>query len=129
VTSPPDGIGQDPGAGDPGAGFVVAKPGQLDVHPVAIDSFAARVDGTTIVVTATWTSGVEPCNILDHIKVDPQPGTYTITIFEGHSDAAVACIEIAQVKKTEFEIPAGRTGSYRLLDGQGNAAPLDVKIS
>jgi hypothetical protein len=127
VTSPPD-TRQDPGAGGPTGGFVVAKPGQLDLHPIGIDSFAARVDGTTIVVTATWTSGVEPCNVLDHIQVQPGAGTYTITILEGHGPEQVACIEIAQIKKTEFEIPAGRSGSYTLLDSQKLAAPLEVKI-
>lgn len=128
MTSPPGGVGQDPGSGGPNGGFVVAKPGQLDVHPVAIDSFAARVDGTTIVVTATWTSGVEPCNTLDSIKIDPNAGTYTITIFEGHGAEAIACIEIAQVKKTEFEIPTGGPGTYTLVDGRGQAAPLQVTV-
>ena len=128
VTSPPGGVAQDPGSGAPNGGFVVAKPGQLDIHPVAIDSFAARVDGSTIVVTATWTSGVEPCNTLDSIKVDPNAGTFTITIFEGHGAEAVACIEIAQVKKTEFEIPTGGPGTYTLVDGRGQAPPLQVTI-
>jgi hypothetical protein len=128
VTSPPGGIGQDPGPGGPAGGFVVPKPGQLDVHPVAIDSFAARVDGTTIVVTATWTSGVEPCNTLDSIVVDPGAGTYAITIREGHGPQEIACIMIAQVKKTEFEIPTGRAGTYTLVDSQGLAAPLKVTV-
>ena len=128
VTSPPGAIGQDPGAGGPAGGFVVPKPGQLDVHPVAIDSFAARVDGTTIVVTATWTSGVEPCNTLDHIVVDPGADTYTVTLLEGHGPQEIACIMIAQVKKTEFEIPAGRAGTYTLIDSQGLAAPLKVIV-
>jgi hypothetical protein len=128
VTSPPGGIGQDPGAGGPDGGFVQPKPGQLDVHPVAIDSFAARVDGTTIVVTASWTSGVEPCNTLDHIQVEPHAGTYAVTLFEGHGPQEIACIMIAQQKKTEFEIPVGASGSYTLFDGQGRAAPLEVTI-
>ena len=130
VTSPPDGVGQGPGLpGGPNGGLIVPKQGQLDVHPVPIDSFAARVDGSTIVVTATWTSGVEPCSVLDSIVVDPKDGTYTITLREGHGPEEIACIMIAQIKKTEFEIPTGGPGSYTLVDSQGLAAPLQVTVS
>jgi hypothetical protein len=128
VTSPPGAIGQDPGPGGSTGGFVVPKGGQLDLHPVAIDSFAARVDGSTIVVTATWTSGVEPCSVLDHIQVDPQNGTFTVTLFEGHGPEEIACIMIAQQKKTEFEIPTGGAGTYTLVDGRGLAPALQVTI-
>jgi hypothetical protein len=128
VTSPPGGVGQDPGASAPNGGLVIPKPGQLDVHPVPIDSFAARVAGSTIVVTATWTSGVEPCSTLDSIQIDPSAGTYTITILEGHGPEEIACIMIAQVKRTEFTIPTGGPGTYTLVDGQGHAAPLQVTV-
>jgi hypothetical protein len=129
VTSPPGGIGQDPGQSGGAGAFVVPKPGQLDVHPVAIDSFAARVEGSTIVVTATWTSGVEPCNVLDSIVIDPKAGTYTITLLEGHGPEEIACIMIAQQKNTEFEIPTAGAGVYILADSRGNAAPLQVTVS
>lgn len=130
MTSPPNGAGVDPGVPGGGAGaLVVPKPGQLDVHPVSIDSFAARVDGTKIVVTATWTSGVEPCNTLDRIVIDPGDHRYTVTLFEGHGAQEIACIMIAQIKKTEFEIPTAGPGTYTIADGQGLAPPLQVTIS
>ena len=34
--------------------------GQLDVHPVAMTSLSATVDGRHVTVTAAWTSGVDP---------------------------------------------------------------------
>ena len=130
VTSPPDGAGGGVPGGPVGS-LVVPKPGQLDTHPVAIDGFAARVDGSKIVVTATWTSGVEPCSTLDRIVVDPKPAgrTYTVTLLEGHGPEEIACIMIAQVKKTEFEIPTPGAGAYTILDGQGQAPPLQVTVS
>jgi hypothetical protein len=124
--APNDGAGQIP---DPGGKFVVPKPGQLDVHPVAADSLAARVDGSTIVVTATWTSGVEPCNVLDSIEVAQGSGTYTITLREGHGPEEIACIAIAEQHKTEFEIPNVPPGTYTIADSGGLAAPIQVTVS
>ena len=120
VTSPPDGgaIIPDP---DPGGQSVVPKPGQLDVRDVAADLFRATVDGSTLVVTATWTSGVEPCSVLDTIVVDrSQPGVFTITLREGHGPEEVACIAIAQQKQTRFEIPDVAPGTYTRLTWRYN---------
>jgi len=127
VTAPPsDGAGQVPV--DPGGKFVVPKPGQLDVHPVPADSLATRVDGSTIIVTATWTSGVEPCNVLDSIEVARGAGTYTITLREGHGPEEIACIAIAEQHKTEFEIPDVSPGTYTITDSGGLAAPIKVTV-
>jgi hypothetical protein len=123
---PSDGVGQLPS--DPGDQFVVPKPGQLDVHPVPADSLAARVDGSTIIVTATWTSGVEPCNVLDSIEVAKGDGKYTITLREGHGPEEIACIAIAQQHKTEFEIPNVAPGAYVIADSGGLAAPIQVTV-
>jgi hypothetical protein len=126
-TSPPsDGMGQRPGV--PGGNLVVPKPGQLDVHSVPADSLAARVDGSTILVTATWTSGVEPCNVLDSIIVAKGTGTFTITLREGHGPEEIACIAIAQQHRTEFEIPDVPPGTYTIADSGGLAAPITVTV-
>ncbi|HEX7951057.1 MAG TPA: hypothetical protein VF494_11955, partial [Candidatus Limnocylindrales bacterium] len=74
VVNPPD--GGVPGGGDT---VVVPKPGQLDVHPIAADSFAARVDGRHVILTITYTSGVEPCSVLDTIVVQRGEGSFAIT--------------------------------------------------
>jgi ABC-type transport system substrate-binding protein len=127
VTAPPsDGVGQVPA---PGGKFVVPKPGQLDIHPVPADSLAARVDGSTIIVTATWTSGVEPCNVLDSIEVAQGSDTYTITLREGHGPEEIACIAIAEQHKTEFEIPNVAAGTYTIADSGGLAAPIRVTVN
>ena len=130
VTAPPsDGSGgTDPGGIGGGGNLVVPKPGQLDVHDVRADEFAARVEGDTIVVTVTWTSGVEPCNVLDQVAVTQGEGSYAITLREGHGPEDVACIAIAEIHKTEVSIPNIQPGTYQITDGAGGAAPIEVTV-
>lgn len=131
VTAPPGNPADpslDPGGIGDGAKVVVPRPGQLDVHDVSADSLTARVDGSTIVVTATWFSGVEPCNILDHVVVTKGQGTYSITLREGRGPEEVACIAIAELHKTEIPIPDVAPGTYRITDGTGGAAPIEVTV-
>jgi len=125
TSSPTDGTGQLPG---PGGKLVVPRPGQLDVHSVPADSLAARVDGSTILVTATWTSGVEPCSVLDSIVVNEGAGTFTITLREGHGPEEIVCIAIAEQHRTEFEIRHVRAGTYTITDSGGLAAPIKVTV-
>ena len=131
ITAPPSdgsGGGTDPGGIGAGGNLVVPKPGQLDVHDVRADELEARVDGTTIVVTATWTSGVEPCNVLDQVVVAKSENTYAITLREGHGPEEIACIAIAEIHKTEFAIPTDGPGTYKIVDATGGAAPIEVTI-
>lgn len=130
VTAPPSDPAdpsQDPGIVD-GAKVVVPKPGQLDVHDVSADSLTARVDGSTIVVTASWFSGVEPCNVLDTVIVAKGEGSFSITLREGHGPEDVACIAIAELHKTEIAIPDVAPGAYQITDGTGGAAPIEVTV-
>jgi hypothetical protein len=110
----------EPGPG--GATFVSPKPGQLDVHPVRMDSIAASVDGRHVVVTATWWSGVEPCSTLDSIVVARGDGTVTITLREGSTNRMVACIDIAQLKGTRIDLGDLEPGTYRISDGGGDVS-------
>ncbi|MGK2851861.1 MAG: hypothetical protein ACSLFN_13235 [Candidatus Limnocylindrales bacterium] len=129
VTSPPDGGSGapiDPGLG--GAKPVVPKPGQLDVRAVQADTLTATVNGSTITVTATWTSGVEPCNVLDQILVDRVQGTYSITLREGHGPEEIACIAIAEQHVTTFEIKDVASGTYTIRDATGGAADIQVTV-
>ena len=131
VTAPPSDPADpslDPGGPGDGAKVVVPRPGQLDVHDISADSLAARADGSTIVVTATWFSGVEPCNILDQIVVTKGQGSYSITLREGHGPEDVACIAIAELHKTEIAIPDVAPGTYQVTDGTGGAAPIKVTV-
>jgi len=131
VTAPPGDPADpspDPGGSGDGAKVVVPRPGQLDVHDVSADSLTARVDGSTIVVTARWFSGVEPCNILDTVIVAKGQGSYAITLREGHGPEEVACIAIAELHKTEIAIPDVAPGTYQITDGTGGAAPIEVTV-
>jgi len=118
----------DPGEIGDGAKVVVPRPGQLDVHDVKADSLTARVDGSTIVVTATWFSGVEPCNILDTVIVTKGQSSYAITLREGHGPQDVVCIAIAELHKTEIAIPDVAPGTYQITDATGGAAPIEVTV-
>ncbi len=115
-----------PGDGD---GLVIPKPGQLDPRPVPMDKLTATVDGRHVLITATWTSGVEPCYVLDTILVDKDGFTYTITLREGHGPDDVACIEIAQMKATRVDLGELEPGTYTIVDGAGGAAPIEVIVS
>jgi hypothetical protein len=132
VTAPPSDPGGpvDPSVEPPiGAKPVLPKPGQaINIHAVPADSLAARVDGTTIHVQVVWTSGVEPCTILDSIVVDKGEGTYTVTLREGSSPQEIACIAIAEQHVTEFEIPNVTAGTWQILDSGGTAAPVEVTV-
>ena len=130
VSAPPADPSGDPSVEPPvGAKPVVHRPGQaIDVRPVTAESLAARVDGSTIVVTATWWSGVEPCTILDSIVVDKADATYTVTIREGSSPQEIACIAIAEQHTTEFEIPDVPAGTWTIRDSGGTAPPVEVTV-
>jgi hypothetical protein len=120
-----------PSAGNVGdAGkLVVPKPGQLDVRAVKADELVARVEGSNIIVTVSWTSGVEPCNVLDQVIVTQGDGTYAITLREGHGPEDVVCIAIAETHKTEVVIENVAAGTYQISDASGGAAPIEVTVS
>jgi hypothetical protein len=127
--APPSGGGPDASV-DPitGATFVDPRPGQLDVHPVAIDTLSANVDGRHVVVTANWTSGVEPCYVLDTIIVDQGDHAFTVTLREGHGPGDNVCIEIAMLKATKVDLGELEPGTWTISDGQGVAAPIKVVV-
>jgi hypothetical protein len=118
----------DHGPGGSGA-LVVPRPGQLEVHPVAADSFSARVDGRHVVLTITYTSGVEPCSILDTIIVQRGEGSFAITLREGHGPGNQVCIMIARVMKTQVDLGELNPGSYTITDATGGADPIQVIVS
>lgn len=132
VTSPPNGgVGGSvpPPPGGANGKFVVPKPGQLGARAVPAEELTATVDGSTIAVTATWTSGVEPCNVLDSIVVDRGEGTFSITLREGHGPEEIACIAIAEQHRTTFEIPDVAPGTYTIRDAMGGAPDIQVAVS
>ncbi len=111
-----------------GSGLVVPKPGQLDVHAIPMTGISATVDGRHVVVTTAWTSGVEPCNVLDSIVVARGDHAFTLTIREGHGPEKVACIEIAQLKQAKVDLGDLDPGTYTIADSESGATPIEVVV-
>lgn len=124
IVTPPDGVAPG-GGGD----FVVPKPGQLDVHPIAADSFAARVDGRHVILTITYTSGVEPCSVLDTIVVQRGEGSFAITLREGRGPGNQVCIMIARIMRTQVDLGELAPGTYTISDTMRGANPIQVVVS
>jgi hypothetical protein len=132
TVDPNEPVGTDvpPGGGAGGNGpLIVPKPGQLEPRPVKLDELKADVTGRHLLVTATWTSGVEPCYVLDRIVVEKGADSFTITLFEGRGPGDPICIEIAQTKRTQIDLGDVAPGTYTIADGQGGAAPIEVTVS
>src|SRR5258705_9337007 len=76
----------DPALIDPLGRVVTPKPGQLDVRAIPAQRLSATVDGRRVTLTIDYSSGVEPCYILDSIvvAVGADAGTFAVTLREGH---------------------------------------------
>jgi hypothetical protein len=118
--------GLAPGGDD---ALVVPRPGQLDVHPIAADSFAAHVDGRHVILTITYTSGVEPCSVLDTIVVERGDHAFAITLRQGHGPGNQVCIMIAKVMRTQVDLGELDPGTYTITDTMRGADPIQVLVS
>ena len=120
----------DPALIDPLGRIVVPKPGQLDVRAIPAQSLSAAVDGRRVTLTIDYTSGVEPCYILDSIvvAVGADAATFAITLREGHGPGDVVCIEIAESKRAVVELGELAPGTYTISDATGGAAPISVTV-
>jgi hypothetical protein len=85
------------------------------VHPIRWQSVRRENDRTLFV---RFTSGVEPCYVLDHVDVEYGTEHVAITLFEGHDPTQdnVACIEIAELKQVRVELAEPLDGR-RVIDG------------
>jgi hypothetical protein len=128
VDEPP--TDDDPALIDPLGRIIVPKPGQLDVHAIPAQTLSATVAGRHVTVTIDYTSGVEPCNVLDSIvvAVGADAKTFAITLREGHGPQDVACIEIAQMKRSVVDLGDLAPGTYTISDAARGAAPITVTI-
>ena len=131
--SEPPAVSADPGIGNPepgGVELVEPQPGQQNVHPVTLERLDATASGTTVSVDAYWTSGVDPCYVLDQVQVNVNDDqTVDVTVTEGTSDPNAICVMMAVAKHTifSFEVPA--TGTWTIRDSQGGAPPVEVVVS
>lgn len=121
----------DPGSGDQGQGqatIVLPKPGQLKPHPVGVTLLEAAVDGRSVTVKVSWYSGVEPCYVLDSVRIDEGANEFVLTVIEGTSDPNAACIEIAMYKATIVDLGELAPGEYTIRASQGEAPPITVTV-
>jgi hypothetical protein len=121
----------DPALIDPFGRIVVPKPGQLDVRAIPAQTLSAVAAGRRVTLTIDYTSGVEPCYVLDSIvvAVGADAGTFAVTLREGHGPGDVACIEIAESKRAIVELGELAPGSYTISDTTGGAAPISITVA
>jgi hypothetical protein len=107
--------GQEP-PGTPQPQVVVPRSGMDNVHARPFDTATVGDDGRT--VTIDFVSGVEPCSVLDHVKVQYGSKTVTLTLFEGSDPSAktVACIEIGVFKRVVITLDEP-LGDRTITDG------------
>jgi len=117
----------DPAAGEPA--IVMPKAGQKNTHPVAPISLRASVNGRHVLVKVSWWSGVEPCNVLDSVRVERSGTGIALTIIEGSSDLDAMCIEIAQLKATIVDLGDLEPGTYTISAPNSEAPPVQITIS
>ena len=122
----PPGVAEPPGTGQPQV--VQPRPGTVDPHEVGITTLLAKVEGRQVLLNARWWSGIEPCNVLDHIAVDRQGDTFTIGLFEGSGDPEAMCIEIAVEKLTLIDLGELEPGTYTIEASSGEAEPISVVV-
>jgi hypothetical protein len=118
--------------GDPppaGGELTLPQPGQLDPRDIPAELLEAVVEGRAVTIGITYTSGVEPCYVLDSVVVAPGDHSFAITLREGHGPGDVACIEIAVQKHTVVELGELEPGTYTITDATGGASPIEVVVS
>jgi len=101
---------------DSGPIVVEPRPGMAGVYARPYDTAAVSDDGRS--VTIDFVSGVEPCNVLDHVGVRYGTDAVTITLYEGHDPSAgdVACIEIGVFKRVIVQLDEP-LGGRSIVDG------------
>ena len=123
----------DPGIGNPDLGgveLVEPQQGVQDAHPVALERLDATASGTTVSVDAHWTSGVDPCYVLDQVQIhDNGDQTVDVTVLEGTSDPDAICVMMAVAKHTIFSFEVSGPGTWTIRDSQGGAPPVEVVVS
>ena len=127
VGGPVEPVPANPTPGQPA--LVIPRPGRLNPRPIPAANLEATVDGRRVLVKATWWSGVEPCNVLDSVKVERSGTDIGITLIEGASDLTVACIEIAMQKSTIVDLGELEPGTYSISSPGGEAPQVTVTVA
>ena len=122
-------IGAGPVPVDPAGRIVTPRPGQLDVHPIPATRFSSVVEGRRVVIAVHFSSGIEPCSVLDSIVVARNAGSFVITLREGRGPGDVVCDMIAESKRAIVDLGDLPSGSYTISAATGGAAPISVIVS
>ncbi len=115
----------DPGSEEPAPERVEPRAGMANTHPVQWDSVEV-LDQRTLRIT--FYGGVEPCDVLDSVKVTYDADAVKVSLFSGSDPAEpdAVCIEIAKLKVVEVELTED-LGNRAVHDG--NEAPRGGKSS
>jgi hypothetical protein len=153
-TLPLDGGASEPGAGgggsvgNPGAGVGVVPvepppvnpnpgdatlvrpvPGRLNPRPVAPIALRTSVDGRHVLVKLTWYGGVDPCSVLDSVRIERTGMDISLSPMEGSSDPDAICIEIAVLKATIVDLGDLEPGTWRIAAPGSDAPPVVLTIA
>lgn len=114
---PVTGPGAEPGLPDrePSPQVVEPRSGMSNVRPVSWSDYEVLDERS---VRVFFTSGVEPCYVLDRVDVQYSPERITVSLFVGSDPEAgnVACIEIAVFKAVDVRLDEP-LGARPVVDG------------
>ena len=128
VTSPSDpGLGGGGGIGD--GKVVVPRPGTINPRPVSVEKIEPSIDGRHVTVKLTWTSGVEPCYVLDSVIVSRDGNDIALTVVEGSGQQDVMCVEMAQQKSTIVDLGELEPGDYTISVTDSDIPPVTITVS
>jgi hypothetical protein len=116
----------DPSAGEPK--LVQPVPGRQNPHPVMPTALQASVDGRHVLVQVSWYGGVEPCSVLDSVRVERSATEIAITPIEGSSDPTAICMEMALLKATIVDLGELAPGTWRISSPGSEAPPAVITI-
>jgi hypothetical protein len=130
VAGPSDpGLGGGAGGGDDGGKLVIPHPGTTNPHPVAVERIVPRIDGRHVTAKLTWTSGVEPCYVLDSVIANRDGTAIEVTVVEGTTDPTAMCIEIAMRKSTIADLGELEPGTYTIAATNSQIPPVTITVS
>lgn len=115
---------------EPTAEMVKPRPGMENKRPVTWDKAEALSERKVLV---TFYGGVEPCDVLDSVKVSYGAKAITISLFSGSDPKKpdAVCIEIAQLKQVEVDLTedvdgrAFKDGAPDATTGQAHPGMVD----
>jgi DMSO/TMAO reductase YedYZ molybdopterin-dependent catalytic subunit len=102
----------------PGATPTPTRPKGDTVNPRPVPWTSAKPTSGGRKIKIVWWSGVEPCYVLDRVKVKETRTKVTLTLYEGSARSAdsIACIELAVQKTTTVKLKSP-LGKRKIVDG------------